>query len=56
MFRIQPIIDELGGEKIRCTIPYGDDILRLCNKYTLSPTQLLAIDINDEEKIATGQK
>ncbi len=49
--RIQPIIDELNGERID-VIPYSDDIPSFIVN-ALSPAQILAIDINDEEKIAT---
>lgn len=46
--RIQPIIDELGGERID-VIPYSDDIPSYIIN-ALSPAPILAIDINDEEK------
>ncbi len=49
--RIQPIIDELNGEKID-VIPYSDDIASFIIN-AISPAPILAIDINDEEKIAT---
>lgn len=49
--RIQPIIDELGGERID-VIPYMDDIPSFIIN-ALSPAPILAIDINDEEKMAT---
>lgn len=49
--RIQPIIDELGGERID-VIPYSDDIPSFIIN-ALSPAPILAIDINDEEKMAT---
>lgn len=49
--RIQPIIDELNGEKID-VIPYSDDIPSYIIN-AISPAPILAIDINDEEKIAT---
>lgn len=49
--RIQPIIDELGGERID-VIPYSDDIPSYIIN-SLSPAPILAIDINDEEKTAT---
>ena len=49
--RIQPIIDELGGERID-VIPYSDDIPSYIIN-ALSPAPILAIDINDEEKMAT---
>lgn len=49
--RIQPIIDELGGERID-VIPYSDDIPSYIIN-SLSPAPILAIDINDEEKMAT---
>ena len=49
--RIQPIIDELNGERIDI-IPYSEDIPSYIIN-ALSPAIILAIDINDEEKIAT---
>lgn len=49
--RIQPIIGELNGERID-VIPFSDDIPSFIIN-ALSPAQILAIDINDEEKIAT---
>lgn len=49
--RIQPIIDELGGEKID-VVPYSDDIPSFIIN-ALSPAPILAIDINDDEKTAT---
>lgn len=49
--RIQPIIDELYGERID-VVPYSDDIPSYIIN-ALSPAEILAIDINDEEKIAT---
>ena len=49
--RIQPIIDELNGERID-VIPYSDDIPSYIIN-ALSPAPILAIDINDEEKCAT---
>ncbi len=49
--RIQPIIDELGGERID-VIPYSEDIPSYIIN-SLSPAPILAIDINDEEKTAT---
>ncbi|MEG2310502.1 MAG: transcription termination factor NusA [Clostridia bacterium] len=49
--RIQPIIDELNGEKID-VVPYSDDIPSYIIN-ALSPAPILAIDINDQEKIAT---
>lgn len=49
--RIQPIIDELGGEKID-VVPYSDDVPSFIIN-ALSPAPILAIDINDEEKTAT---
>lgn len=49
--RIQPIIDELGGERID-VIPYSEDIPSFIIN-SLSPAPILAIDINDEEKMAT---
>ena len=49
--RIQPIIDELNGEKID-VIPYSDDVPSYIIN-ALSPAPILAIDINDDEKMAT---
>jgi len=49
--RIQPIIDELNGERID-VIPYSDDIPSYIIN-SISPAPILAIDINDEEKVAT---
>lgn len=49
--RIQPIIDELNGERID-VVPYSDDAPSYIIN-ALSPAEILAIDINDEEKIAT---
>lgn len=49
--RIQPIIEELSGERID-VIPYSEDIPSFIIN-ALSPAQVLAIDINDEERIAT---
>ena len=49
--RIQPIIDELNGERID-VIPYSDDVPSYIIN-ALSPAPILAIDINDEEKMAT---
>ena len=49
--RIQPIIDELGGERID-VVPYSDDVPSYIIN-ALSPAEILAIDINDEEKMAT---
>jgi len=49
--RIQPIIEELGGERID-VVPYSDDIPSFIIN-SLSPAPILAIDINDEEKMAT---
>ncbi len=49
--RIQPIIDELNGERIDI-IPFSDDIPSYIIN-ALSPAPILAIDIEDEEKIAT---
>src|SRR5574344_251912 len=48
--RIQPIIDKLGGERID-VIPYSEYVPSFIIN-ALSPAQILAIDINDEEKIA----
>ena len=49
--RIQPIIDELGGERID-VVPYSDDAPSFIIN-ALAPAPILAIDINDEEKQAT---
>ncbi len=49
--RIQPIIDELNGERID-VIPYSEDIPSYIIN-AISPAPILAIDINDEEKVAT---
>lgn len=49
--RIQPIIDELNGERID-VIPYSEDVPSYIIN-AISPAPILAIDINDEEKIAT---
>ncbi|MNV85535.1 hypothetical protein D3C71_1795010 [compost metagenome] len=49
--RIQPIIHELNGERID-VVPFSEDIPSFIIN-ALSPAQILAIDINDEEKIAT---
>jgi len=49
--RIQPIIDELNGERID-VVPYSDDVPSYIIN-AISPAPILAIDINDEEKIAT---
>ena len=49
--RISPIKDELFGEKIDI-IPYSEDVPSFIIN-ALSPAEVLAIDINDEEKIAT---
>lgn len=49
--RIQPIINELNGERID-VVPYSDDIPSYIIN-ALSPATILAIDINDEEKMAT---
>ena len=49
--RIQPIIDELFGEKID-VVPYSDDIPSYIIN-ALSPAPILAIDIKDDEKLAT---
>lgn len=49
--RIQPIIDELNGERID-VIPYSEDIPSYIIN-ALAPAIILAIDINDEEKMAT---
>ncbi|MEG0873014.1 MAG: transcription termination factor NusA [Clostridia bacterium] len=50
-FRIQPIIEELEGERID-VIPYSDDIPSYIIN-ALSPAPILAIDILDEEHQAT---
>ncbi|MEG1008979.1 MAG: transcription termination factor NusA, partial [Clostridia bacterium] len=49
--RIAPIIKELSGEKID-VIPYSEDIASYIVN-ALSPAEVVAIDINDEEKVAT---
>ncbi len=49
--RISPIIEELFGEKID-VIPYSEDAPSFIIN-ALAPAEVLAIDINDEEKIAT---
>lgn len=49
--RIQPIIEELNGERID-VIPYSDDVPSYIIN-SISPAPILAIDINDEEKVAT---
>lgn len=49
--RIQPIIEELNGERIDI-IPYSEDIPSYIIN-ALAPAVILAIDINDEEKMAT---
>ena len=49
--RIQPIINELNGERIDI-IPYSEDIPSYIIN-ALSPAPILAIDISDEEKMAT---
>ena len=49
--RIQPIIDELFGERID-VVPYSEDVPSYIIN-ALSPAEILAIDINDEEKMAT---
>jgi N utilization substance protein A len=49
--RIQPIIDELNGERIDI-IPYSEDAPSYIIN-ALSPAPILAIDISDEEKMAT---
>lgn len=49
--RIQPIIDELNGERID-VVPYSDDIPSYIIN-ALSPAPIIAIDINDDEKQAT---
>lgn len=49
--RINPIMQELNGERID-VIPYSDDIPSFIIN-ALSPAEILAIDINDEEKQAT---
>ncbi|MCX8074910.1 MAG: transcription termination factor NusA [Clostridia bacterium] len=48
--RIQPIIHELNGERID-VIPFSEDIPSYIIN-ALSPAEILAIDINDEEKQA----
>lgn len=49
--RIQPIIAELNGERID-VIPYSEDIPSYIIN-ALAPAEILAIDMNDEEKQAT---
>ena len=49
--RIQPIVDELFGERID-VVPYSDDVPSYIIN-ALSPAEILAIDINDEQKMAT---
>lgn len=49
--RIQPIIQELNGERID-VIPYSEDAPSYIIN-ALSPAPILAIDVNDEEKQAT---
>ena len=49
--RIQPIIDELNGERID-VVPYSEDAPSYIIN-ALSPAEIVAIDINDEEKMAT---
>lgn len=49
--RINPIIEELNGERID-VIPYSDDVPSFIIN-ALAPAEILAIDINDEEKQAT---
>ncbi len=49
--RITPIIEELFGEKID-VVPYSDDLPSFIIN-ALAPAEVLAIDINDEEKVAT---
>lgn len=49
--RIQPIIKELNGEKID-VVPFSEDAPSFIIN-ALSPAPILAIDINDEERMAT---
>lgn len=49
--RITPIIEELFGERID-VVPYSEDLPSFIIN-ALAPAEVLAIDINDEEKIAT---
>ena len=49
--RITPIIEELFGERID-VLPYSDDLTSFIIN-SLAPAEVLAIDINDDEKIAT---
>lgn len=49
--RINGIMDELNGEKID-VIPYSDDVPSFIVN-ALSPAGIIAIDINDEEHVAT---
>lgn len=48
--RIQPIIDELNGERID-VVPYSEDIPSYIIN-ALSPAPIIAIDINDDERQA----
>ena len=49
--RIKPIMEELFGERID-VVPYTEDAPSFIIN-ALSPAEILAIDINDEERIAT---
>ena len=49
--RINEIMEELNGEKID-VIPYSDDVPSFIVN-ALSPAGIMAIDINDEERVAT---
>ena len=49
--RINGIMEELNGEKID-VIPYSDDVPSFIVN-ALSPAGIIAIDINDEERVAT---
>ncbi len=49
--RIQPIIQELNGERID-VVPYSDDAPSYIIN-ALSPAPIIAIDVNDEERQAT---
>ena len=49
--RINGIMEELNGEKID-VIPYSDDVPSFIVN-ALAPAGIMAIDINDEEHVAT---
>ena len=48
--RVNSIVSELGGEKIDI-IPWCSDILEFIAR-SLSPAQVVAVEVNDEEKVA----